>query len=58
MVMVYFVLQWLLALLAGEAACVKHSTLLHNLLCRVHLQQYVATFRSSKVYSVSQKNVI
>ena len=47
MVMVYFVLQRLLALLAGEASCVKHSTLLHNLLCRVHLWQYVATFRSS-----------
>ena len=41
----YFVLQWLLALLAGEASSVKHSTLLHNLLRRVHLHQYVATFR-------------
>ena len=35
----YFVLQWLLALLAGEASSVKHSTLLHNLLRRVHLEQ-------------------
>ena len=43
--MFYFVLQWLLALLAGEASSVKHSTLLHNLLRRVHLHQYVATFR-------------